>query len=63
MNHGPRAHGAGLDGDKYFTAGQAMVAGPGCRLSQRDDLGMGRGIVVPQIAILPLAEDFAILDY
>ena len=63
MNKRPSAHGARLNGGKHHTATQAMIAQPGSSLAQRHDLGMGRRIVIQQIAIVPAANNLSISDY
>lgn len=59
------AHGAGFNGGVDSTAGvaQTMVAQVCGGLAQRDDLSVGGGIAIEQVAIVPTADNFTIFDY
>jgi hypothetical protein len=52
VSHGPGTHGAGLDRNEHYAAYQAVIFQPCSRLPQSDNLGMGRRIVIAQVAVL-----------
>jgi hypothetical protein len=56
------AHGARFNCSKQFTAFQTMVAEGGTGLAQGDDLGVGRGIGIGEVAVLPAGYDFSLVN-
>ena len=62
MNQRARAHGARFNCSKQFAAFQAMVAEGGTGFAQGDDLGMGGGIGVGEIAVAAASDDFAVAN-
>ena len=51
VGDGPGAHGAGFKRDPQLASGQPVVAERCCRLPQRDDFGMGGGVMAFKGAI------------
>src|SRR5882757_2345914 len=51
MDQSTGTHGARLNCSKQFAALQAVVADGGTRFAQRDDLGVGSGVSVAEIAV------------
>jgi hypothetical protein len=60
MHHRHRAHRAGLEGDVQRGAGQPVVAQRPARLAHGDDLGVRAGVVLGDVAVPALAEQFAL---
>jgi len=63
MNHRAGAHRARLNCNKQLAVPQAMVTDVFSSLTKSDDLGVGRGIRVGQIAIPPFTHDLSVADY
>jgi len=63
MDQSAGTHGARLNCSKQFAALQAVVADGGTRFAQRDDLGVGSGVSVAEIAVTSTADDLAITDH
>ena len=62
MHHRTRTHRAGLNCNKQVAPSQAMATDGFAGLSQRDDLGMRRGILLRNVAVPPAAHDL-FLEY
>ena len=62
MDHGPRAHDAGLKGDIQRSIEETIVAHGGSGGAQRHHLGMGAGIMVGNGPVPTLADGHAVLD-
>jgi hypothetical protein len=58
MNRGSRAHGARLNCSKQFAVAEPVITEVLSGFAQRDDFGVGRGIVVGEIAI-PSPTDYS----
>ena len=63
VGDGTCAHRAGFKGYPQLASGQPVVAQRSRRLTQRDDFGMGRGVVASYWAVRAATDDLAILDY
>ena len=63
LQHGPAAHGAGLQRDEQLAAIQPVVAQRFCSRTQGDDLGMRRGVVLLQWRIAAGGDDLAVLHH
>lgn len=63
MNQRARAHGARLNCSKQLAVAQTVVTDVDTGVTQGDDLGMGGGIVVREIAIPSATDDLVFTDY
>lgn len=62
MNQCTGAHGAWFNCNKQFAAFQAMVTEGITGLAQCDDLGMGSGIEIGEVAVATAPDDSAFVD-
>jgi hypothetical protein len=63
MDQSAGTHGARFNCSKQFAAFQPMVAEGGTGLAQGDDLGVGSGIAVGEIAVAAASDDFAVVHH
>ncbi len=63
MHESAGTHGARFNCSKQFTAFQTMVTEGGTGLAQGDDLGMGSGIGIGEVAIAAASDDFAVVHH
>lgn len=62
MYHCARAHRARFNCNKQNAVSQAMVTNGCTGLAKGDDLGVGRGVVIGDVAVPSTADDFAVAD-
>jgi hypothetical protein len=62
VDHGAGTHGARFDCNKQLTADEAMVAEGAGGVTQGNDLGMGGGVTIGEIAIAAAANDLILED-
>ncbi len=62
LNHGARAHAAGLDGNVQSRGGEAIVADRAGSFTEHHHFGVRRGVAVADGAITGTRDDFRFLD-
>ena len=62
LDHGARAHAAGLDGDVQRSIGKAIVSEKTGGFTKDDDFGVGSGVAITDGAVVRTRQNLACMD-